>query len=245
MEIVFVSGGSEGIGLETVKYFFRNNFRAVTCGRSPDKWKGAVENDSSLREVEFIQADISIQDDIVKLFNQIKRKYNNIDIAVNCASPDLKSEGRFSEQLDKDLIETISSDLTSHLLCMKQQLLIMKSGGRIVNVTSINGVRPTPGASAYSAAKYGLEGLTKSVALEAIKDGIRINSIAPGVTWTPRWEKRAKSNPSIKEDVSKLVPNRRFAEAKEIARAIAWLSSPDSSYIVGHTLVVDGGLSLK
>lgn len=245
MEIVFVSGGSEGIGLETVKYFARNNLRVVTCGRSSDKWKRAVENDILLKEVDFIPTDISIQDNILNLFAQIKSKYNNIDIAVNCASPDLKTEGKFIEQLDKDLIETISSDFISHLLCMKQQMLIMSSGGRIVNVTSINGVRPTPGASAYSAAKFGLEGLTKSVALEAIKDGIRINSIAPGVTWTPRWEKRAKSNPNIKEDVSKLVPNRRFAEAKEIAKAIAWLCSPDSNYVVGHTLVIDGGLSLK
>ena len=97
----------------------------------------------------------------------------------------------------------------------------------------------------YSAAKHGIEGLTKSIALEAIKSDIRVNSIAPGVTWTPRWQQREQQQPNIKSEVETKVPIGRFALAEEIADAIEWLSSDKASYIVGHTLVIDGGISLK
>ena len=245
MEVAFISGGSEGIGLETVKYFQRNNFKVITCGRSPERWERSVKADINLSEVDFYEADLSDQANISKLFDKIKANYGSLKVAINNASPDIKSGGVFLDQQDTDLIHTISSDLISHMLCMKYELKLMKSGSCIVNVSSVNGIRPTPNASAYSAAKHGLEGLTKSVALEAIETGIRVNSVAPGVTWTPRWERRKMNAPDIKEEVCKVIPIGRFAEAKEIAKAIAWLCSPDANYIVGHTLVVDGGLSLK
>lgn len=120
----------------------------------------------------------------------------------------------------------------------------MKEGASIVNVSSVNGLRPPPNASMYSAAKHALEGLTRSVALESIADGIRVNAVAPGVTWTPRWEERQLEVPSIRADVSDVVPVKRFGEVNEIVNAIEFLLSDKASYIVGHTLVVDGGLSL-
>lgn len=245
MEIAFISGGSDGIGLETVKYFQKNNFKVITCGRNPGKWERSVEADKNLRGVDFYETDLSDQASIFKLFDKIKANYGALKVAINNASPDIESGGIFMDQQDTDLIHTISSNFISHMLCMKYELKLMKPGSCIVNVSSVNGIRPTPSASAYSAAKHGLEGLTKSVALEAIEIGIRVNSVAPGVTWTPRWERREMNAPDIKEEVSKVVPIGRFAEAKEIAKAIAWLCSPEANYIVGHTLVIDGGLSLK
>ena len=119
-------------------------------------------------------------------------------------------------------------------------------GGAIVNVSSINGLRATPGAAVYSAAKHGIEGITKSLALEVIGQGIRINAVAPGVTLTPSWEARlaaAESPSAMKASVEQIVPLKRFASADEIANAIMWLCSDAASYVVGHTLVVDGGLS--
>jgi NAD(P)-dependent dehydrogenase (short-subunit alcohol dehydrogenase family) len=114
-----------------------------------------------------------------------------------------------------------------------------------VNISSVNGVRPTPGAAAYSAAKHGLEGLTRSVAVEAIAKGVRINAVAPGVTWTPRWEARVNQGKVDRKEIEKIVPIQRFAKPDEIAAAVLWLLSSEASYVVGHTLVVDGGLSLN
>ena|SRR5690554_2818831 len=189
MEVAFISGGSDGIGLETVKCFQKNNFKVVTCGRNPEKWERSLKADENLRVVDFYETDLSDHAKVVKLFNQIKANYKSLKVAINNASPDIKSGGIFVDQQDTNLIHTISSDLISHMLCMKHELKLMKSGSCIVNVSSVNGIRPTSNASAYSAAKHGLEGLTKSVALEAIEIGIRVNSIAPGVTWTPRWKR--------------------------------------------------------
>ena len=120
----------------------------------------------------------------------------------------------------------------------------MQSGSAIVNISSINGSRPTPGAAMYGAAKHGLEGLTRSVALEAIARGVRVNAVAPGVTWTPRWEKRVSDGRAVRSEIEQAVPLKRFATTEEIAAAVLWLTSSDASYVVGHTLVVDGGLSL-
>jgi len=97
----------------------------------------------------------------------------------------------------------------------------------------------------YSAAKHGLEGLTRSIALEAIQNGIRVNAVAPGVTWTSRWEERASSNPNVRGEIETQIPIKRFAIESEIVNAIEWLCDAKSSYVVGHTLVVDGGLSLS
>jgi NAD(P)-dependent dehydrogenase (short-subunit alcohol dehydrogenase family) len=81
--------------------------------------------------------------------------------------------------------------------------------------------------------------------LEAVESGIKINAVAPGVTWTERWEIRKEENPNIKIEVEPLIPIKRFAMVSEIVDAIEWLNSDRSSYVIGHTLVVDGGLSLK
>lgn len=96
----------------------------------------------------------------------------------------------------------------------------------------------------YSACKHAMEGLTRSLAMDAIGRGIRINAVAPGVTWTPRWQEKQQTNPEIREEVSQLVPIQRFARSEEIVDAVMFLLSEQSSYIVGHSLVVDGGLSL-
>lgn len=179
------------------------------------------------------------------MFNDIRTKHSHIDAAVNNASPALASQGNFKEVDISLLRETLENDLWSTVLCLKQEIEIIKEGGSIVNITSINGIRPIPGASMYGAAKHAVESLTKSIALEAIGEKIRINSIAPGVTWTSRWEERETDNPTIREDVINVLPIKRFATPGEIVNGVAWLISEEASYVVGHTLVIDGGLSLK
>ena len=198
-----------------------------------------------LLDADFQLVDLSNNQQLKNLFLHIRSTYGFLKIAINNASPKIASSGVFSEDTEEQLFDTLLNDLRSPALCLKNELQLMETGGSIVNVTSVNGIRPAPNVAMYSAAKHGLEGLTRSVALEAIEKGIRVNSIAPGVTWTPRWEERkANGKPTIREDVEKLLPIRRFASPSEIVNAIEWLCSDKASYVVGHTLVVDGGLSL-
>ncbi|UTV29986.1 SDR family NAD(P)-dependent oxidoreductase [Photobacterium atrarenae] len=244
-KIALVTGGSKGIGLATVQRLVQAGHTVITCARDPDHWQSVVAQHPQLSAVDFKVVDLTQPEQTQAMFEAIKTDYGKLDIAINNASPKLQSGGSFAQVATDDLFQTLVDDLWAPARCLQHELTLMSSGGAIVNVSSINGLRPTPSAAMYSAAKHGLEGLTHSVALEAIQSGIRINSVAPGVTWTPRWEQKQHDAPTIRQDVEKLVPAGRFAEPDEIAEAIAWLCSDSSRYIVGHTLVIDGGLSLK
>lgn len=244
MAVAFVSGGSKGIGLEAVKRLLEQGHEVITCSRNPEIWAQSMEDDPKLKSADYICLDITDEKALDEAFQYIENKYGKLDIAINNASPSLASGGSFDEVAVGDLRSTLDNDFWAQALCLKYQLNLMSSGARIVNLSSINGLRPTPSAAMYSATKHAIEGLTRSIAVDAIKKGIRVNSVAPGVTWTPRWEEKQQSDPNIREHVSKLVPARRFGEASEVVDAVMYLLSDKAEYIVGHTLVIDGGLSL-
>lgn len=244
LKIALVTGGSKGIGLETVIRFQELGYQVITCSRDTSVWDKAVKAHPNLSSVDYFTVDISSVEQVEAFFESVHDKYECIDIAVNNASPKLESNGSYENVETHLLYDTLVQDFWSHALCLKHELRLMDAGACIVNVSSINGLRPTPNASMYSASKHALEGLTRSVALEAINRNVRINAVAPGVTWTPRWEEKEIDNANIKSEVSDVVPIKRFAEAREVVDAIEFLSSDKASYIVGHTLVVDGGISL-
>ena len=244
MKIALVTGGSKGIGLHSVLRLVKQGYKVITCSRSKKTWLDVMQKYPELKSVDYQSADIADEQQLDGLFAHIEAQYGKLDVAVNNASPALASRG-FLPQVDVPLLkETLHVDFLCQALCLRSELKLMEAGASIVNVSSINGLRPTPNASMYSAAKHALEGLTRSVALESIKSGVRINAVAPGVTWTPRWEERQLENSNIRADVSDIVPINRFGEIDEIVNAIEFLLSDKASYIVGHTLVVDGGLSL-
>ena len=243
MKNILITGGSRGIGLECVKRFHKDGWNVITCSRSKKTWLGNLTLYPELCSVDYVESDVSDDDSLSRLFEYIGSKYGYLNAAVNNASPKIMSQGEFREIPAENLFSTLKSDFWSYVGCLQKELKLMDSGSCIVNVGSVNGLRPCPGAAMYSAAKHGLEGLTRSVALEAIKNGV--NAVAPGVTWTSRWEERESNNPNIRKEVETEVAIRRFADASEIVNAIEWLCNIKSSYVVGHTLVVDGGLSLN
>lgn len=244
MKVALVTGGSKGIGLHVVLRLVNQGYKVVTCSRSKEAWSSALAEYPELSSVDYHSVDISDEQQLNQLFNYISNMYGKLDVAVNNASPALVSRGQLSEVDTPLLKETLQVDFFSQALCLRAELQLMKTGASIVNVSSINGLRPTPNASMYSASKHALEGLTRSVALENIGAGIRINAVAPGVTWTPRWEERQIEAPNVRSEVSEVVPIKRFGNVDEIVNAIEFLLSDKASYVVGHTLVVDGGLSL-
>lgn len=245
-EIAFVSGGTKGIGLAIVKALVKAGYAVVTCGRDREAWQRCLDDEAALATaVDFQQCDLSDDVALHRLFSYIGETYGRLAIAVNNASTASSATGPFDQVAVPALMATLVSDLWVPTLCMQHELHLMQGHGAIVNITSINGLRPIPGAAMYGAAKHGLEGLTRSVALEAIERGIRVNAVAPGATWTPRWENRVNEGKANRQAVEELIPLKRFATPNEIAAAVLWLASDAASYIVGHTLVIDGGLSLQ
>jgi NAD(P)-dependent dehydrogenase (short-subunit alcohol dehydrogenase family) len=141
-------------------------------------------------------------------------------------------------------------DVLGVLRCMQAEIAAMRTagGGTIVNVSSINGLSGVAQAALYSAGRHAVVGLTRSAALEYIGEGIRINAVCPGAVDTPRRQRRMQALPSEQAaaqqaSLAQSIPIGRLAQADEIAAAILWLSSDASSYVVGHSLVVDGGLT--
>ena len=129
---------------------------------------------------------------------------------------------------------------------MKHEIAAMKrsGGGTIVNTASVGGLIGTAGVTAYCATKHGVVGLTKSAALDYIKDGIRINAVCPGGTQTAMLAEWFK-DPEVERTAKAATPIGRMADPAEIARAVLFLCSEESSFMVGHALVVDGGLTAQ
>ncbi|WP_070965739.1 SDR family NAD(P)-dependent oxidoreductase [Vibrio sonorensis] len=244
MQIALVTGGTKGIGLSVVRRLVASGATVVTCSRTKESWQHALQQYPELDKVLHKTVDMTVQSDVDELFYFIQQTFSKLTIAVNNASPAIASLGKFRDLPFSKATQTLNSDFLAHAYSLQHELKLMEKGSVIINVSSVNGLRPTPNAAMYSAAKHALEGMTRTLALESVAEGIRVNAVAPGVTWSPRWQERVEAEPELKVQVEQEVPMGRFASCEEIADAIEFLISDKAKYITGHTLVVDGGLSL-
>lgn len=249
-KVALVVGGTTGIGLASARAFASAGATVVVASRNSGKGATAVGELASLgANATFFECDVSDTSSVTHLLESILGHFGTLDCAVNCAAYDFKL-AKAHEVPDREVAELLAVDVQGLFSCMRAEILAMLrgKGGTIVNMASTTGLSGTPTAALYSAGKHAVIGLTRSTAKEYIGDGIRINAVCPGVTDTPRRERRAahlsKAEKSEQDQALALeIPIGRPATANEIASAILWLSSPVSSYVVGHSLVVDGGLT--
>ncbi|MGB2711964.1 MAG: SDR family oxidoreductase, partial [Conexibacter sp.] len=198
----------------------------------------------------FVEADVARSGDAQRAVDAALEAYGRLDCAVNSAAS-AAGIGAFAADVAEDAFdEQLAITLKGVWLCMRAELpaLLAHGGGAIVNVSSINGLRATPGASAYAAAKHAVVGLTTSAALEYAAKGVRINAVCPGPTRTPMlegvFELHAPGDPASAEAaVAGQIPSGRVSESQELGAAIAWLCSAGASSVVGQAIAVDGGAS--
>ncbi len=241
---VLLIGGTTGIGRATALAFAKAGANLFVAGL------GAAEGASLRREVraatkvdiEFAEVDVREADAMEALHLRAFERFGRIDIAFNNAG--IPGKTAPVQELDEaDFYQLVDVNLKGIFLGLKYQVphMIARGGGAIVNTSSLFGVMGFATTAVYCATKWGVIGLTNSVALEVARKNIRINAIAPGSVMTPLLTNMFGSEQGAKDTVLPMIPMGRISDPSEIAQLVLFLSSDAASFITGQAVVIDGG----
>jgi NAD(P)-dependent dehydrogenase (short-subunit alcohol dehydrogenase family) len=234
-KVAVVTGASRGIGESIAVELARHGANVVVSDILPGE--NAVKKIKSMKkDAIYVKADVSSEEDVINLINQAIKKFRRIDILVNNAG--IYKAMPTTSVSEEEWEKTIHIDLRGVFLCSREALKHMKRGASIINISSIAGISGFSDSAAYCAAKGGVRALTKALAVEFGKKGIRINSVHPGVINTPMTKGMTKE--AEKATLAK-VPLGRIGQPVDIAGPVVFLASNASSYVTGEELVVDGG----
>lgn len=242
-KIALVTGGSRGIGFATAKILSENGATVIITAKNSERLKkSTLEIPNSIG----IVADIRNKDDVKNVINKIIEKFGKLDILVNNAGifPKIKQLHEIDED---DWNEVLDVNLTGQFRFTKEAIPhLQKTSGSIINISSDAGLKAYQGfnADAYSASKAALILLTKCWALEYAKDKIRVNCICPGIVDTDMTKPFLKTQKD-REFMDSEHPIGRMGQPEEIAKAVMYFASDDSSWTTGAILAIDGGQSIK
>jgi NAD(P)-dependent dehydrogenase (short-subunit alcohol dehydrogenase family) len=255
-KVILVTGGTSGIGRAAAEAFARAGAAIVLAGRRAGLGQQVAEElRASGAEVRFVQADVSRPADVDRLVGSTVEAYGRLDGAFNNAATTDGALALTADFSEEQFDRAIAMNLKSVWLCMRSEIRQMLSqprpGGAIVNTSSVNGLGGAPGGALYSAAKAGVLALTKSAAQEYATQGIRVNALVAGAFRTPMLEHvfdvvgagAPEGRSAAEAQYTGLVPMRRIGLPEEAAAAAVWLCSDAASYVTGHSMIVDGGMT--
>ncbi|MEA3099510.1 glucose 1-dehydrogenase [Caballeronia mineralivorans] len=243
-QVVLITGGLTGIGRAAAVAFAKKGSKIVVAGRRDEAGKMLVEELRSFgSEAEFINADVRKESDVRAMVDKTVARFGRLDVAVNNAGTE-GQVGPITDQTAESYAATFDTNVLGVILSMKHEVRVMQEqgSGSIINISSTYGHEGAAGASVYVGSKHAVEGITKSVALEIAKSGIRVNGVAPGPTDTGMLT-RFTGTPDNKAALVTGVPMARLGLSEELADAIVFIASDQASFITGHILNVDGGHS--
>ena len=248
-KVVLITGASSGIGKSTAEAFAAKGATVVVAARRKEELDSLVASiEAKGGKASAIQTDVSKTKDVEQMVAHAIDTFGRIDYAVNNAG--IEGElASITELSEESWDQVMNINLKGVFLCMKYQAKAMIKGGHpgaIVNVGSVNSFLGFPTGSAYVTSKHGLVGLTTSVSAELAPQGIRVNLLCPGITVTPMHNRIRDlfGDDLYDKGILPKVHLQRAGLPEEMAKAILFLCSDDSSYISGSTLTVDGGLTL-
>jgi NAD(P)-dependent dehydrogenase (short-subunit alcohol dehydrogenase family) len=243
-QVVLITGALTGIGRAAAVAFAKKGAKVVVAGRREEAGMELVEELRSLgTEAEFVNVDVRKEDDVRIMVDKTIARFGHLDVAVNNAATE-GQPGPITDQTAESFAATFDTNVLGVVLSMKHEVRAMQpqGSGSIINISSTYGHMGAAGASMYAGAKHAVEGITKSVALEVAKSGIRVNAVAPGPTDTgllSRFTGTAKN----KATLTTTVPMGRLGLSEEIADGIVFIASDEARFVTGHVLDVDGGKS--
>ncbi|VXB46036.1 putative hydroxyacid dehydrogenase [Bacillus sp. 349Y] len=254
-KVVVITGSASGIGYEIGKTFAENGSKVVLTDLNEEGVKASAQELKDLGyEALGLKADVTSEEDIKNIIEAAHKEYGRIDVLINNAG--LQHVSPIEEFPTEKFELMIKIMLTAPFVAIKHVLPIMKEQkfGRILNISSINGLIGFAGKAAYNSAKHGVIGLTKVAALESAADGVTVNSICPGYVDTPLVRGQMKDIASsrnvpvekvLEEVIYPLVPQRRLLDVKEIADYAMFLSSDQAKSVTGQAVVIDGGYTAQ
>jgi NAD(P)-dependent dehydrogenase (short-subunit alcohol dehydrogenase family) len=244
-KVALITGGGSGIGRATSLAFAREGAKVVIGNRNVARGEETVAMiQKAGGTASFKRTDVLVTKDIEALVDHAVKTYGRLDIAFNNAGV----EGTIAsvvEQTEADYDAVMDVNVKGVWLSMKYEIprMLERGEGAIVNCSSVAGLIGFPNMSAYFASKHAVIGLTKVAALEYSAKGIRINAVNPAVIDTEMVDRIAEGFGMNKDELVKFHPIGRLGRAEEIAEGVLWLCSKKSSFVTGHSLIVDGGFT--
>ena len=236
--VAVVSGAARGIGDAIAERLIADGARVFSLDK--------VVAEEPRKDVAYLEADVTDPASVAQAFKAIDARAGQIDILVNNAG--IQRVGLVGKISFADFSAVVSTHLNGFFLCASEavpRMAVRGKGGAIVSIASTAAFVGLPGRGAYCAAKAGILGLTRALALEVASVGIRVNAVAPGFTRTKLID-QGLADGSLQEDwMVARVPMKRLAATQEIANAVRYLAGDEASYVTGQTIIVDGGWTIQ
>ena len=241
-KVALVTGASQGIGRDTALALAKAGAKVAIASRSEEKLSAVVADIAAAGGTSFaVKIDVADAEQVKAGFKQVLEKFGRLDILVNNAA--ITRDGLAIRMKQDDWEAVLRTNLTGAHLCIQQALPTMMKAraGRIINISSVVAQSGNAGQANYVAAKAGIIGLTKAIAIEIASRNITVNAVAPGFIETPMTDVLPDK---VKEELKARIPLRRMGSARDVAAAIVFLASDEAAYITGHVLNVNGGMHL-
>ncbi|MCD6013500.1 MAG: 3-ketoacyl-ACP reductase [Flavipsychrobacter sp.] len=237
--IVLVTGATGGLGTAMCKKLYDDGYTVVANYRNEAKakeWQSALSNEGY--KIAIYHADVADYDSCGQMVEKINKDLGHIDVLVNNAG--ITKDGAFRKMSPENWRAVISTNLDSVFNCTRHVInpMIDKGFGRIINISSVNGQRGQFGQANYSAAKAGMHGFTKTLAMEVASKGVTVNTISPGYIGT---DMVMAVKEEVRNQIIAQIPVGRLGGTEEVAYLVSFLASTHASYITGANLSINGG----